>query len=86
MRHLTVDEIINYVSLAESSGDAAGICAHVNGHIRECATCLRQVQSFLRVYDAFTQLDTREDFASFVKRAAKRAAQTSVEGTEDCSR
>lgn len=74
MRHLTVDEIIQFVSLTEMNEDAVHICATVNSHICKCGECLRQVQAFQTIYDAFARLHGGENFAQYVYRAAEQAA------------
>lgn len=66
MKHLTVDEIIKFVSLTELNSEAINLSASVNGHIRECEKCLKLVRAFQMIYDEFSRLDTSGDFRKFV--------------------
>ena len=66
MNHLTVDDIINFVSLSEMNKEAVELSAAVNGHIRKCAKCLELVRAFQMIYDEFSRLNTSGDFRKFV--------------------
>ena len=65
MDHLTVDEIIRFVSLTEWSCEARALSAAVNGHIRKCGMCLRRVRAFQLIYDKFLRLNPGEDFQKY---------------------
>ncbi len=69
MKHLSIDEIIDFVSLTELNGDSITISATVNGHIRKCEKCLKLVRSFQMVYDAFSRLQVDGDFKKYVTEA-----------------
>lgn len=56
MKHLTVDEIIQFVSLTELNSRAIRLSAAVNGHIRGCAECLKLVRAFQMTHDGFQGL------------------------------
>lgn len=66
MKHLTVDEIIEFVSLTELNGEAINLSASVNGHIRECEKCLKLVRAFQMIYDEFSRLSSGGDFKKYV--------------------
>ena len=66
MNHLTVDEILDFVSLSELSIEAVELSAAVNGHIRNCDNCLKLVQSFQMIYDEFLCLNCKCSFKDFV--------------------
>ena len=66
MNHLTVDDIINFVSLSEMNEEAVELSAAVNGHIRKCGKCLELVRAFQMIYDEFSELNTSGDFKKFV--------------------
>lgn len=66
MNHLTVDDIINFVSLSEMNEEAVELSAAVNGHIRKCAKRLELVRAFQMIYDEFSRLNTNGDFRKFV--------------------
>lgn len=66
MPHLTVDEILNFVSLTELNNEARELSATVNSHIRKCKKCLKIVRAFQLIYDEFSELNMRGDFKGFI--------------------
>lgn len=56
MKHLTVDEVIQFVSLTELNSRAIQLSTAVNSHIRRCADCMRLVRAFQMTYDGFQGL------------------------------
>ena len=56
MKHLTVDEIVQFVSMTELTAESVNFSVAVNGHIRKCAKCLELVKSFQMVYDELSRL------------------------------
>lgn len=78
MNHLTVDEIMDFVSLTELDTESVRLSAAVNGHIRSCEKCRKLVQSFYMIYEECTGSDagSLKEFA-----AAKQAeAQQELDG------
>ena len=59
MKHLTVDEILNFVSLTELNNESIG-------HIRKCEKCLKLVRAFQMIYDEFSRLNVGGDFKDFI--------------------
>ena len=51
MTHLTVDEIIEFVSFDALNKENLVLAAKVNGHIRSCKSCFEKVSSFQTVYN-----------------------------------
>lgn len=66
MKHLTVDEILNFVSLTELNNESIELSAAVNGHIRKCKKCLKLVRAFQMIYDEFSRLNVGGDFKDFI--------------------
>lgn len=56
MDHLTVDEIINFVSFDNPDAGAVANAVRVNTHIRSCAECMRKVRAYQAVYDEFLRI------------------------------
>jgi len=78
MKHLSVDEIIKFVS-SNGLGDEEKInIRRVNEHIRSCSKCLEKVQAFQLIYDEFTSLCTHDDFENYVynKNNSKQITNT----------
>ena len=74
MMHLTVDELIEFVSLGRLDKEGLALCQTVTEHIRACNRCLRRVQAFRLIHDEFVRLHTKEAFGAYV-----RARQATVE-------
>jgi hypothetical protein len=51
MKHLTVDEMIDFVSFETVDPKTLANASKVTTHIRGCSQCLRRVQAFQMVYD-----------------------------------
>lgn len=66
MKHLTVDEILNFVSLTELNNESIELSVAVNGHIRKCEKCLKLVRAFQMIYDEFSRLNVGGDFKDFI--------------------
>lgn len=61
--HLTVDEMIEFVSFSEITEETLSMSAKVNGHIRGCAECMERVSAFQDVYDELCKIGS----AAFAK-------------------
>ncbi len=66
MKHLTVDEMLDFVSLTELNNESIQRSAAVNGHIRKCEKCLKLVRSFQLIYDEFSRLNAEVNFKDFI--------------------
>ena len=75
MKHLTVDDMIRFVSLTELNDEAVELSASVNGHIRRCAECMERVRSFQMIYDEFTMLSGNGDFRQQIEEYTDAAAE-----------
>jgi len=53
MKHLTVEEMIDFVSFDKLDEKSLTLAAKVNAHISECACCRKNVKAFQVVYDEF---------------------------------
>lgn len=63
--HLSVDTLLDFVTLSACSTAAVRLCASVNCHIRGCSLCLQRVRAFQDVHDAFIRLHSPGDFKTF---------------------
>ena len=66
MNHLSVDDIIKFVSMTELNDEALALSACVTAHIRECDECLELVRSFQLIYDEFTRLKSEKTFKKYL--------------------
>lgn len=82
MDHLTVDQIIEFVSMNKLDEDAIALSATVNGHIRKCEKCLKLVRAFQTVYDEFYRLNFNGDFKKFVEEAIEDAKNEKKKSSE----
>ena len=82
MKHLTVDEMIDFVSLTELNADALMLSAAVNGHIRQCEACLKRVQAFQTVHDEFRRMNYSGDFKKMITARLQTAKRLNVASAE----
>ena len=66
MKHLTVDEMLEFVSLTELGSASMELSAAVNGHIRKCEKCLKTVRAFQMIYDEFAGCNRDGGFQKYV--------------------
>ena len=57
MDHLTLDDVIEFVSLTEINEESMQLISTVNTHIAACAECRALVRSFQTVYDELTRVN-----------------------------
>ena len=80
MKHLTVDEIISFVSINKLDDESLELAAKVNAHIWECGGCRNRVDAYQTVYDEFVRMGTE---AEFKRLAAAAADGVKSEKTEE---
>ncbi len=66
MNHLTIDQIIDFVSMDVLNEQTLALAACVNGHIRKCPKCLQLVRAFQMIYDEFSMLARTGDFRRYL--------------------
>ena len=72
MRHLTVDEMLDFVSLEELNEESIAYAAAVNSHTRKCEKCRRAVCAFQEIYDKFVQYSADGSFKDFVSKSISK--------------
>ena len=82
MDHLTVDEIIDFVSLTDLGEESLKLAAAVNGHMRGCRECRKLVGAFQTVHDEFSRLQTGVSFKHHVKECKNDDLQSFLEESE----
>ncbi len=65
MEHLSVDEIIDFVSFEKWTEETAKLASIVNGHIYKCKECRTIVTAFQQLHDEFEDLCAAEDFKEY---------------------
>jgi hypothetical protein len=75
MKHLTVDEIIDFVSFKQINDETMALASKVNHHIFTCEDCLRKVRAFRMVSKSFKVLaidpELRKEIAAQAKEFEK---------------
>ncbi len=71
MDHLSVDEIIGFVTAEELTEQSVKLIDRVNSHICVCSKCLETVQAFQLIYDEFLEMSVNGDFKLFLSQALK---------------
>jgi hypothetical protein len=66
MEHLSVDEMIRFVSLSSLDDESMEFAETVNRHIRECDECRKKVYSFQLLYDSFEMAGSGGDFQKYI--------------------
>lgn len=87
MQHLTIDQIIDFVSICKLDAASLELSCIVNEHIRECDRCLELVNAYQGVYDEFQRLQNVGDFRSFAysiipESETKRIETEEIENAE----
>ena len=67
MEHLTVEEIIDFVSFDELTKENIDLALKVNKHIFSCAECMEKVNAFQNVYDELYRLGNGIDVKEMLK-------------------
>jgi hypothetical protein len=68
MRHLTVEEIIDFVSIRGWTEASLALIARVNGHILNCDACLKRVQAFRLIHEEFSRMDVDTNFKDWLEQ------------------
>lgn len=68
MKHLTVEDIIDFVSFNELTAETLDLASKVNGHIRSCEECLKKVDAFQTVFDEFCKINSVAGFKEQIYR------------------
>lgn len=79
MDHLTLDDVINFVSLTEMNDESMQLISKVNDHIARCSECRELVRSFQAVYDELNRTDLTEDAGAAIAAAPDHAACSAVD-------
>lgn len=87
MKHLTIDQIIDFVSICRLDAASLELSCLVNEHIRECDECLGLVNAYQDVYDEFKRLQNVGNFKSFAysilpEGETKRLEEEDLENAE----
>ena len=72
MKHLTTDEIIDFVSMNQINSETLKLASTVNTHIGKCEKCLRKVRAFQLVYDEFVKIGKENYFDSAMRSIEKK--------------
>lgn len=59
MKHITIDEILDFVSIERMDAKSLELASKITTHIRECDDCLQKVRAFQNVYEGIKTEDRR---------------------------
>lgn len=82
MTHLTVEEIIEFVSFDKLLEGTVALSAKVNEHIRSCPACLQKVSSFQMVYDELSRIKNVADVKQNIYRLIDEGKIKAMQETE----
>ncbi len=76
MKHLTVDEMIDFVSLSRLDAESLALASKVNAHLADCGECRKKITAFQTVYDEFVRIGRKKnlDRNETAKLAARELA------------
>ncbi len=80
--HLTIDEIIEFVSAEKLNAESVSLFASVNDHIRECSKCFELVKDFQLIYDEFSRMAQNSSFREYLQEEVVREKKIELENTE----
>lgn len=66
MKHLTIDEMIDFVSFNKLDSESLALASKVNAHIFECDICRKKVEAFQIIYDELVKMGKKNEFRSIV--------------------
>ena len=66
MKHLTVDEMIDFVSFNKLDSESLALASKVNAHIFKCEICRKKVEAFQIIYDELVKMGRKEEFRSVI--------------------
>ncbi len=62
MEHLSIEEIIKYVTADKVDNETLNLLSKVNGHIRNCQLCREKVESYECINDEFKKGNFENSF------------------------
>lgn len=62
MEHLSVEEIIKYVTVNNVDKETLDLLSKVNGHIRNCSSCKEKVDSYESINDELKKVTNENGF------------------------
>ena len=57
MEHLTIEDIIQFVTISVIDENSIRLASRVNAHILQCDLCRKRVYAFQTVYDEFARME-----------------------------
>ncbi|MBQ9945522.1 MAG: hypothetical protein IJO68_03255 [Clostridia bacterium] len=77
--HLTIDEILDFVTMDNIDENTLSLIARVNSHILVCKECFELVNAIQLIQEEFERLQTSSDFRSFVSERYSNGRVSSSE-------
>ena len=68
MKHLSVDEMINFVSFDKLDGEALAAASKASAHILKCGACRKKITAYQTVYDELVRIGRKNEFDATVKK------------------
>ncbi len=58
MKHLTIEEMIDFVSFHDMKPETLALASRVAAHVLVCESCREKVEAFQKIYDEFVRTDS----------------------------
>ena len=72
MEHLTIEEIIEFVSFEKMDAESLKLASRVNAHIRSCPSCMRKVRAFQLVMEELSCMGKRATCKSVARQKVSK--------------
>ena len=86
MKHITVDEVIGFVSFTKLDAETKALVAKVNNHMLHCPACMRTVRAFQLVYDELDRMGQTAYFKTVALQMKEKEAMKENAEKEDLCR
>lgn len=83
MKHLTVDEMIDFVSFEKIDNGIIDLASKVNTHILKCESCRKETLAFQIIYDELLRLGRSADFKKLMREKLNQLTDDSNRNLTD---
>ena len=79
MKHLSVEEMIDFVSFDKLNSESLEFAAKINAHIFNCDECRKKIEAFQTLDDQFEKMENKKELEDMVKEKLRSYNDNSVD-------
>ena len=79
MNHLTVKEMIDFVSFNKPDNESMKLMSKVNSHIFRCDVCRKKIETLQFAYDELTEMGKEDEIDTVIKKCGAKEKKESVD-------